>query len=264
MEPAFDFSIVKMYFHVSPEGAEHPIYELPAVRMYEEQALQEALKLSGEQVQATSLALPASFVGTSLCKLSLIQLLFAAQYNRLIHLAPEQLVYQVEQHDDHAHLGYRITEVVSEEIPSDGRAAFLARHWEPYFETFITPVVEQIAVTAGLKPDAIWQQFGGQLSYVKEFLIANEPRKDVAERFMQDSRQLAEMAPELFRRRRNPYNHHPRYVENPLNPDEKWLMQSSCCMYDRREGGMKCYTCPQMPPEEREARRQVLLAEAGK
>ncbi|WP_138495123.1 (2Fe-2S)-binding protein [Paenibacillus pinistramenti] len=264
MEPYFDFTFAKMYYHVSPEGAGQPLYEQPAVRMFEDQPLREMLSSYGQQVQALSLELPASFVGTSLCRLTLIQLLFAAQYDRLIDLQPDNLVYQVEKPGDYAYFGYKIKEVRSDEIPAGERSSYLARHWERYFGMFITPAIEKIAGAAGLKPDAIWQQFGGQLNFVIDFLAANEPRQEVVERFMQDSRQLKEMAPELFRRRRNPYHHPPRYVESPLNPGEKWLIQSSCCMYDRRAGGSRCYTCPQLTPAEREVRRQAMLAEAGK
>lgn len=262
LEPQFDFSVVKMYFHVSPEGAQQPIYELPASRLLEDEPLNELLSFTGRQVHAASLALPASFVGTSLCKLALIQLLFAAQYNRLIDLSLDNLVYQVEPHDDHAHLGYKIVQVRSAVIPSGEREAFLKSHWERFFAQSITPAIEKMADASGLKPDAIWQQFGGQLTYVKEFLAANEAYRPLVEQFAADGRQLAELAPDLFRRRRNPFQHKPRYVENPLNPQEHWLMQSSCCMYDQREHGVKCYTCPRMTPAEREARKQDMLAAA--
>ncbi|WP_173275099.1 (2Fe-2S)-binding protein [Paenibacillus sp. NEAU-GSW1] len=268
MEQLFDFTIVKMYYHVSPEGADHPIYEVAADELFNSAMLQEALRMGGATVQATSLALPASFVGTSLCKLTLIQLLFASQVDRLIDLSPDNLIFQVELHDDHAHLGYKIKELRSVPLPADGeehRRAFLLNHWREYFSSFITPAVEALAEAAELKPDAIWQQFGGQLTYLKDFLTSYLGEGAILDKFIRDSGQLIELLePELFRRRRNPYQHlNPRYVENPLNPDEKWLMQSSCCLYDRRENGSKCYTCPRLTAEEREARACEMIEMAA-
>lgn len=264
MESLFDFTIVKAYYHVSPEGAELPIYETMPTTFFDTAMLEETLRVSGKDAKATSQALPASFVGTSLCKLSLIQLLFAAQYDRLIDLSPDNLIYQVELHDDHAHLGYKIKEVRSVPIPSEERDSFLNQHWNEYFTSFITPAVEAIAAASDLKPEAIWQQFGGQITYLKDFLTANDKREEVIERFLNDSKLLAEYVdPALFNQRRNPYKHTPRYIENPLNPEEQWLMQSSCCMYDRRENGTKCYTCPRMKPDEREARKIQMLATVG-
>jgi ferric iron reductase protein FhuF len=263
MESLFDFTIVKMFYHVSPEGADLPKYETPATTFFEPAVLSETLFESGKDAHATSPALPASFIGTSLCKLALIQLQFAAQYDRLIDLSPENLTYQVELHDDHGHLGYRIREVRSIAIPSEERDAFLIRHWNQYFASFITPAVEAVAAASDLKPEAIWQQFGGQIAYMKDYLIANEKREGVIEKFLNDSKQLSELDPALFNQRRNPYQHKPRYLDNPLNVEEKWLMQSSCCLYDRRENGTKCYTCPQMTPAEREERKSAMLAAAA-
>lgn len=124
--------------------------------------------------------------------------------------------------------------------------------------------MEAIAAASNLKAEAIWQQFGGQLSFMKEFLLANEKHEEVIGKFLNDSKQLAEYVdPTLFNQRRNPFKHSSRHVENPHNPQEKWLMQSSCCLYDRRENGTKCYTCPRMKPDEREEMKSKMLAAAA-
>ncbi|MFF2092791.1 (2Fe-2S)-binding protein [Paenibacillus sp. NPDC058174] len=266
MDTEFDFTVVKRYYHISPEGADSPIYELPAARFMNPEDLLAALHTSGQTVQAISNALPGSFIGTSLCKLGNIQLLFAAQYDRLIDLSADNLIYQIERHGDHTHLGYKIKELRSAPIPSslEQREAFWIAHWQSFFGEFITPSVEAIAAGAGLKAEAIWQQFGGQLTLLKEFLSEHEPRADVLRKFEEDSRTLAEqIEPEWFKRRRNPFVHQPRYTENPLNPEEKWQIQSSCCMYDRRENGVKCYTCPRMTAAEREEQACAMLESAG-
>jgi ferric iron reductase protein FhuF len=263
MATLFDFTIIKMYYHVSPEGAEHPTYETQAAQLLNPDMLKEVLRETGQPAQATSDALAASFIGTTLCKLTLIQLMIAAQYDRLIDLSPENLTYQLELHDDHAHIGFKIIEVRSTPIPNAERDAFLTEHWNRYITSFITPGVQALAASSGLKPEAIWQQFGGQLTYLKDFLSANEKREEVITKFESDSKILADLDPSLFSQKRNPYNHQPRYIDNPLSPGEKWLMHSSCCMYDRRENGVKCYTCPRMTADEREIRKCAMLETAG-
>ena len=264
MEATFDFTMVKKHFHVSPEGAEFPVYQTAATNLFRPALLREALSESGSVVQATSLALPASFMGISLCRLSLVQLLFAAAYNRLIDLSPENLIYQVELYNKRAYLGYRIKEVRSVAIPSvpGDRDAFMARHWQPYFTEFVTPALERIAAAADLKAEAIWQQFGGQASHLKAFIQTHEPRAEIVAQLLNDCERLGEMPAEWFNRRRNPYPHKPRYVENPLRAGESWMLKSSCCLYDRRENGKMCYTCPRMTAEAREQRKCELLAAA--
>jgi ferric iron reductase protein FhuF len=263
----FDWTVVKMYYHISPEGAEHPMYEIPATSFFDPAILQEALRLSGETVQANSKALPASFIGTSICKVSIVQLLFVSMYNRLLDMYPDNINYQVEMHDDHAHLGYKIKELRSVAVPTelDERKAFLLQHWEEYFTNFVTPAVELIAAAGDLKPDAIWQQFSGHLKMTQDFIADHMNMPQLTEQFLADGKLLAEfLDPVLFNRRRNPYYlQNPRYVENPYKLEEKWLMHSSCCMYDRRENGTKCYTCPRMTNEEREERKCEILATAA-
>ncbi|QAY66562.1 (2Fe-2S)-binding protein [Paenibacillus protaetiae] len=264
METPFDFTIVRTYLHVSPEGADDPSFQMEAAQLLESAALEAALRESGNAVQALSHALPASFIGTSLCKLSLIQLWFAVQYDRFIDLSLEHLIYQVEIHGDHAHLGYKIKALHTEPIPAGDPEQFLADKWSAYFAGTVTPAVEAVAKGAGLKAEAIWQQFGGQLTILKNFAKQLVPREPMLHKLEQYSRVLSErLEPELFHVRRNPFRHIPRYVENPLNPEEKWMLQSSCCMYDRRENGSKCYTCPRMTPAEREERSKQLLAAAA-
>ena len=265
MEASFDFKMVKKYYHVSPEGAEHPVYQTAATDLFRPALLREALSESGNVVQATSLALPASFMGISLCRLSLIQLLFAAAYDRLIDLSPENLIYQVELHNKRAYLGYRIKEVRSVAIPSapGDRDAFMTRHWQRYFTAFVTPALEKIAAAADLKAEAIWQQFGGQASHLKNFIQTHEPREAIVARFLRDCQRLGELPAEWFNRKRNPYPHKPRYIENPLRAGEQWMLKSSCCLYDRRVNGTMCYTCPRMSAEAREQRKCELLAAAA-
>ena len=263
MEPQLDFSIVKRYYHISPEGADHPFYEIPAERLLDPDSLKTTLRTCGEVVQATSDALPASFMGTTLCKLTLIQLLFAAQHDQFIDLSPGSLIFQLEMHDDHPHIGFKINSMHTEEIPREERQAFLAERWTAAYQAFITPAVKAFAAASGLKPEAIWQQFGGQLTYLRDFLAANERREAVIGKFDQGGRWLAELDGALFEQRRNPFKHNPRYVENPFKPGEQWLLHSSCCLYDRRENGRKCYTCPRMTDDEREARKREMLSAAG-
>ncbi|WP_409344115.1 hypothetical protein [Paenibacillus sp. MBLB4367] len=263
MEKHFDFSLVETYFHISPNGADQPYYEMPATAfLLDSGTVKDMLQQSGATVQATGLELPASFVGISLCNLCITQLLFTAQYNRLLDLTLGNLTFQIEMHDDHAHLGYKINELRSSEVPEAGREAFLARHWKDSFTTIITPAVQAIAAAAGVKPDMIWQQYGGQLARVRDFVLEHEKREPVLERFHQDCGVLTDLAPELFQRKRNPFQHTPRYIDSPYKLGAQLMLHSSCCMYVCRTDGQKCYTCPRMTEAEREERKARILAKA--
>ncbi|QJC53630.1 (2Fe-2S)-binding protein [Paenibacillus albicereus] len=260
---SFDFGIIKMFYHISPEGADEPLFEMDADRFFDAETLGKALDLGGSTVQATSRALPASFVGTTLGKLLLTQVYLYGMYGSVIDLSPERLTFQIEAHDDHAHLGFRIKELLAETVPTEGAARQLAEAWTAHVRAFLRPAVEAAAEAAAMKPAAIWQQYGAMAEYMKEYAATLALPEPVQERLSFAFRVLAEDIPaEAFGTRRNPYQHNPRYCDNPYpTGGDKLMMQSSCCLYDQREGGVKCYTCPMLTPEQRAERREQVLAE---
>ncbi|PLT47761.1 hypothetical protein B8V81_0668 [Paenibacillus pasadenensis] len=260
---SFDFGIIKMYYHISPEGADEPLFEMDADRFFDAESLGGALDLGGATVQATSRALPASFVGTTIGKLLLTQAYLYAMYESILDLSPERLAFQVEAHDDHAHLGFRIKELLPQPVPAERAEELLAAAWTDYVRSFVRPAVEAVAEASGLKAAAIWQQYGAMSEYMKEFAGTMPLPEPVRERMALAFRVLAEGIPaEAFGTRRNPFVHKARYCDNPYpTGGDKLMMQSSCCLYDQREGGQKCYTCPMLTPEQRAERRVQVQAE---
>ncbi|MBD2869732.1 (2Fe-2S)-binding protein [Paenibacillus arenilitoris] len=263
MAQEIDFTILDTFFHISPQGAEHPVFEMPATAFLDKERSRSALLLGGELVQATGMELAASFVGMSFFNLCVAKLIVAAQCNRLLDLPLTELTFQLEPHDDHAHLGFKLRELNSAALPEDGpaRKRLLLDDLTAYFQEELNEAIETVAASADVKSAMIWNQFGGQIHAIRDYLPLYEQRQDVLERFERDFAMLKELPPEVFNRKRNPFIHKPRYIDDPWSPPEgKMLLRSSCCMYDCRVDGEKCYNCPRMLPEEREERRQEVLA----
>lgn len=263
-----DFSLVEMYFHISPEGMEEAVFQLPAAEFRNKEAMQIALAAGGQMVQATGNELAASFIGTSLCNACSVMLLMAAQYNRLLDLSMNNLTLQVELHDDHAHLGYKIESLRWQDLPQEEPAwsGFLLARMTDYITNEVVPAVEAIAEHAGVKNAMIWSQYAYQLAFVRDFVQENEPRQEVLARFLRGYELVTEGIPaEAFNRKRNPFlMTSPRFVDNPWEPEKPIMLRSSCCMYNCRVGGEKCYNCPKMTHDEREIRKAQVLAELEK
>jgi Ferric iron reductase FhuF-like transporter. len=262
MAANLDFSLIKMYFHISPEGADHPILEMRGDQFLDMDITKQTLLEAGKLVQANGLDLPASFAGTSFAKLCATQLLMFAQYHIILDLTLPNLMFQTEAHDDHAHLGYRILELQTIQAPTEGQEAWLAAQVEQFIRETVRPAVNAIAQAAGVKPQMIWQQYGGVLAYVRDYVHENIPIPSMAESFETGYRVITELPAEAFGVRRNPFVHKPRYIASPYSPEDKLMMHSSCCMYDKRENGVKCYTCPMLTPNERESMRLEICAKA--
>ncbi|WP_138751225.1 IucA/IucC family C-terminal-domain containing protein [Paenibacillus sinopodophylli] len=265
MPNLIDFTLVESFFHISPQGAARPLLELPATDFHNREVAHHTLVRAGEMVQATSIQLAASFVGISFFNLCITNLIFAAQYNRFLDLSLQNLTYQLESHDDHAHLGFKINELRWVDVPlaQDERKAFLEEAFSSSFRNEINAIVEAVALGADVKSGMIWSQVGGHINEVHHYVVHNIKHPALVEAFERDLNVLLGLAPDVFNRKRNPFVHKPRYIDNPWAPEGgQLMMRSSCCMYDCKVDGQKCYTCPRMLPDEREERRKLALAGA--
>jgi Uncharacterized Fe-S protein len=124
----------------------------------------------------------------------------------------------------------------------------------------VTPVVETIVDAEGQKPELVWQQFGGLIGMLLDLAENGGYPEALIRNVRYPIKLLSEsVAPEVFHTRRNPFTPKLRYVENPCKPEERWVMRSSCCHYDCRVDGEKCYVCPKLTPEERDVMKERLL-----
>lgn len=261
----YDFSVLKTYLHIAPEDADHLLAEMPATELLYEGRLTEMMRLTGEKTQAIDLTLPASFFGTTLCHLCMVKLYFLAVHEVILDLSLDRLTFQIDYDEDHGHphLGYKINELATRDIPAPEGESAVRGDWEAFLAESVVPAVETIARMAGMKPEMIWHQFGGLIAYLEDFMRQAQLPEEAIERYEAHVRLLSEsIEPERFRQRRNPFKWKVRYVENCYQPGEKWIMRSACCLYDRREGGEKCYVCPRRTEQEREEMKQRLLASA--
>lgn len=267
MEQEMDFTIVDTFFHISPNGVAHPLHELPAADLYHREISYATLIKAGEMVNAIGMQLAASFVGMSFFNLCITNLFFTAKYNRFLDLSLHNLTYQLESHGDHAHLGFKINELRWTELPKDEaeRKIFLEHAYHAFFNEEINEIVEAIAASADVKSAMIWNQVGGHIHAVRDYVfkyIADD--QSFLDRFQSDLDIIMGLPANAFNRRRNPFVHKPRYIADPWSPPDGMVaLHSSCCMYECRVDGQKCYTCPRMLPEEREERRQLVTVDVA-
>lgn len=267
MTTVYDFSLVKSYLHISPEGADHVLDEMPAVQFFDAERLIKMMLRTGAIVQATDGKLAGSFFGTSLCNLCVTKLVFLAMYGKVLDLSLGNLSFQIDYEEGHGHphLGYRIQTLIAREIPAEQGDAFVVAEWQRFIERDVAPAVEAIAKASEMKPEQIWSQFGGIAVSVKDFVGQMALPDAMKARFEHHFRLLSDAIPaETFKRKRNPFQWEARYVDNPYQAGKRWAMRSGCCQYDRREGGEKCFVCPRMTPDERACEvRRIQEAQAG-
>ncbi|MBD0382027.1 (2Fe-2S)-binding protein [Paenibacillus sedimenti] len=259
MEEQIDFSWVEANFRISPRGMKAPILSVPGHELLNPEIILDVLRRGQILLQATDLSYPASHTGITIFNLCLTFQLFIVRYNRVLDLSLNNLVFELENHNDHTHAGFKLTQVAWKQVPSEGRDAFIEGEWKAFVHNTIGPVIDAIAVQAKVKPDLIWNQYGARMVYYRDYITDNEPEASVREQFLRDYDLLAHrFSPDVFGRTKNPFDHEPRYIPSPYEEGKRIIIRSSCCMYYRREEGRKCFNCPLMKEEERQERREQI------
>jgi ferric iron reductase protein FhuF len=267
MEQPMDLSLLKHFFHISLTGEEDAVTTIPGTDLLRREQMDAIISQSGTLLKATGTELAASFVGMAFFGVCASIQLILASHNRLLDLTLANMEFQIDMHEDHIHGCFKIRELRWKEAPeaAQDRDAWVAAELTSFYRNEIRPVVEIAAASAGVKPELIWSQYGARMAYALDYVEGIEKRPEVLERFRQDYQTLVRAVPaEVFGRRKNPFEHKPRYIDSPYVAGKKLMMRSSCCMYDRRENGEKCYNCPMLLPEEREARRLRIEAARDK
>ncbi|TMV45676.1 hypothetical protein FE783_28760 [Paenibacillus mesophilus] len=263
MQPSFDISLADKYFHITPNGCEHPVFSVPAAQLLKPDIMKDLLSRGRDMLKGLGLDIAVSFTGLAFFGIPAAVHTYMWQYDHVLDLSLGNLTVQLETHDDHAHLVLKIDEVRWKPLPETGRDEAIITELTGLFLHTVTPVVEAAASCAGFKPDLIWNQFGARMISVNDYVARHAPNEALKEKYMHDRALLLALAPDMFNRRKNPYVHTPRYIESPYKAEEKLIVRSSCCMWYRKENGVKCYTCPILNETQREEMKCKIREKSG-
>ncbi|MDR6552573.1 (2Fe-2S)-binding protein [Paenibacillus qinlingensis] len=254
IESNVDFTLVEQYFHISPKGMEEPLLHIPARQLLDGPTMLGVLEKGQALLRGKGLDISASYLGLSLFNLVATSQLFLSQYNQWLVFDLDNIAFEVENHGDHAHIGYKIINLQWKEAPTEDRDLFIELEMRRVFAELISPVIAVIAEQAKVNQAMIWNQFAARMTFVRDYVLENDPRPNVREQFSADYEVVTkQLTPDVFGRKVNPFVHEPKYIDSPYQEGKKVIMRSSCCMYYRREEGQKCFNCPILKESEREA-----------
>lgn len=245
MTQILDFTQVENLLRISPKEPETAILSMPAVDLLQQENVRLVLNTYGETVKAIGDLLPASFLGVTLCNFCLTQFVFNVKDHIFLDLSPENLVFYLENKGTYHQFGYQLTNTVFRDIPYENEEEFLLENWEEFITEQILPLLNSITTTARIKNSLVFNQFGSQFSYAQNMIATSFTDEEILKRLDIYSEILTEkLSPDTFGVRKNPFKHTPCFIENPSNKEEKWMVRSGCCWWDKRENGEKCVVCP--------------------
>ncbi|MCD9020468.1 IucA/IucC family C-terminal-domain containing protein [Cohnella silvisoli] len=255
-----DLTLAEQHFHISTKGSDNPLLSFAAAELLQPEPMKELLQKGSLLIKGIGLELAVSFVGLAFFGLAATKQVMMSQYNRILDLSLDNLTIQLESHGDHAHVVFKINELKWTDLPLDDRESAIRTEWSKYFADTMNPLIEAAAGAAGLKSAMIWNQYGARIAYLMDYLRQIVPDGPLRELIESDYKLLAGMPGETFDRRKNPFDYTPCYLDSPYKPGTQMILRSACCMYYKREEGVKCYNCPILKDEERAAFRLKIEA----
>ncbi|MFS0781004.1 (2Fe-2S)-binding protein [Bacillus sp. 1P06AnD] len=248
-----DFSFLKQYCSVSLEGETDVLFEAPALELTDPQTLRRIMAELEQAYEATSPLLPVSVLG-----LSLFGLCGAHLYTSACH-GPSSLSMDLKHYSLQIALYNKQMPYLALKINRlCWRNASLQEDLSKQLETHIAEPIEMICSMAGVRTSLVYNQYGARMSMLEQAFLQGDFKDSVKQAFINGANQLKGLPGACFKRDANPFVHAPVYIPHPLVDGERMMLRSSCCMYDKRKNGQKCYNCPALTDEARKRIREEM------
>jgi len=172
----------------------------------------------------------------------------------------ELLVYKSE---NRSIVTFRIPSWEAAPLPEGSRAESSLEAMEAFYGTQVKPLLESIAAAAGIPVGQLWGTIATRVHYALDRWLQEAESGEQRQRVEQDFDALFyALRPEVFGRKKNPFDIKFRMIDNPRAPGEQMRIKAVCCLaYKTDTGHGYCFTCPRLNEQERE--EKVARIKAG-
>lgn len=238
---------------------DHPdkVYSASLLDIQQKEKMDDFVKFYGEKIKATNVGVVATYFCTYYgWALAGLQRLLSLDFSLSLSLSNTELQIYYDQERKHYDLAFKLNENLIQ--PCIHKEEWL----EEVYEKNVTPLLKAFEDHTNVRMIDLWGQlyFAIYKGHEKnlEFVESEEEKKKVEKDFILLTKELK---PEVFKANKNPLDITFRMVESATEPDVYYPMKPSCCLYYQIDGVQrKCYTCPRIKDEEREQRKQEIIA----
>lgn len=184
--------------------------------------------------------------------------------NYNVKLSPSHIELQLFY--DKAHDKYGLIFKIVKPSLQYGNREEIERDIEYLYKESVTPLLQAFVVETGIKIRELWGQlcigihFGYDLN-TKE-ASSHVQKQNLLDDFTYLTKKLESKV--VFNAKKNPLDMTFRMIPSAKNPEVYQRMKPTCCLYYLTEGATtKCYSCPRISKEERDARRQKVMERAN-
>ncbi|CAM3467741.1 MULTISPECIES: (2Fe-2S)-binding protein [Saccharibacillus] len=266
LNPEFDPDLLLPQFYMSAEPRAGAEMTMKLAELSAQGGAERFLRLFAEVLKAPDLQAAVTYFCSWYSGVAAASLYFPAAAGLRPDLSADNLSVQLFRLENGHMLNFFIDSRAAEPAPADEaeRDAWMREGLRLFYGETCRELFGQFAALSGLPPGMIWAQLPGRMDYFAslwrshpEFGPMLAPHRERLERGYE---QLKTLEPELFGRKKNPFDLRFRYVEHLTDPEQRIQLRPSCCLYHMLPGAQYCYNCPKLNERDRAERREQVKA----
>ncbi|MEF3353428.1 hypothetical protein PV403_09585 [Paenibacillus sp. GYB006] len=263
MKMALDYAVLAQYGGIHTKPSSESVRDISLLELIRPEYGKPWLEIYQRHLQAETTGVAAVYVMHTVRGLLAAAHYMVSRCGTYVDLSLTNLSIQMQLNDSGApQLSFVLHKTEERELVNHADAAERRQMLEQFYVRTLGPIIEGLAAAGRVPVLALWKQLPGVLVYYvnlfKGGLSCGE--QDLAEYLTADLEAVQSFSSDVFNGKKNPFDLEPVYIENPLNAEEPFRMKDACCEFYRVSDGKnrKCFTCPRMTAEERNARAEEM------
>lgn len=256
---ALDYAVLAQYGGIHTRSSSESVRDISLLELIRPEYGKPWLEIYQRHLQAETIGVTAVYVMHTVRGLLAAAHYMVSKCGAYVDLSLSNLSIQMVINDSGApQLSFVLHKSEERKLVNHADAAERRQMLEQFYVRTLRPIIEGLAAGGRVPVLALWKQLPAVLVYYinlfKGGLSCGE--QNLADYFTADLEAVQAFSCEVFNSKKNPFDLEPVYVENPLNAEEPFRMKDACCEFYRVADGKnrKCFTCPRMTAEERNAR----------
>lgn len=260
-----DFAQLEQNFFISIKKKENALFSIPAEKAVHTDNMKLLLETYAPLMKALEPKAAAAYFGGWISSLPLCLQYTLSTENKTIDLSLANIEIQLYcKEGENWYFSFVVNRWSEQEGPEDEaeRTVWRKQVLSKFYQQTMRPLYEAAAQVCDLDAGQLWGQLPTKFNYYIEHFMEQAKTCLIKERIEQDYRFMKEeMEPEVFGRKKNPFDVKLRYVPDWRDESKQLMQKNVCCRYYLTEEGQYCYTCPRLKESDRALRAKQLRSE---
>jgi ferric iron reductase protein FhuF len=257
-----DYGIFERKFSIISERLDDTLLTVSAEQLLQQEEMHAMLSLYQRYIRGMDIQVAAVYFIANWRAVCIALQYMISLTESTVDLRLSNLTIQLALLNDKPRIYFVLNQTEEQPWPkvpqSEWREAVLAA----FYRDTLRPIIETVATVSDLPATQLWGQFPRGIATNVNLIINELQSSDQQDCMRENHRFLVEdLSAEYFGLKRSPFDTKKIMIDNPRCPGEQLSLKPTCCFAYRIESGKGyCYTCPRLSKEEREVKRQVILA----